>query len=239
MLRNKKSFVGQKITDSWEEIALAIKDGTYAEKYAVGDYKPMKLTTGETVNMQIVAFDADEKASGSKAAISWLSVDLLKETRVMNSTFSNVGGWEASELRAWLQSDVYSALPDAVKDNIVAVNKTYYDYASQETLVCEDTLWIPSVREIGRAEEHEWCKVCLERYKGECYNYEVSGVSYTYCANSGVRMKRRRGKAECWWLRSAVSSNDDDFRIVNSDGKYGGYDDYACYSYGVALGFCM
>lgn len=53
------------ITDSWEDILASEQDGTYATKYNIGDFKPLDLGSEGVVDMQIVAFDADELADGS------------------------------------------------------------------------------------------------------------------------------------------------------------------------------
>ena len=78
------------IADSWVEIIMACADGTYADKYSVGDTKILDLDT-ESVCMQIAAFDADDKADGSgKAPISWISKQLLADShRISPSLITN------------------------------------------------------------------------------------------------------------------------------------------------------
>lgn len=70
------------ITDTWTEILAAEEDGTYLEKYNIGDTKYEKL--GDTfVNFEIVAFDKDDLADGSgKAHITWLAKHFLYSTRI-------------------------------------------------------------------------------------------------------------------------------------------------------------
>ena len=121
-------------------------------------------------------------------------------------------------------SNIYTDLPSEVQSAIVPVNKTYYDYNSGApvTQTCEDTVWIPSYREM---------------FGGT--SYETSGSSYTsYFTNKASRVKHYSGSAIGWCLRSSHSSynNNDRFCYVGYDGR----DDYT-YSYtafGVALGFC-
>lgn len=73
------------ITDSWEEIIASTKDGTYKDRYSIGDTKTIDLGTEGKVNMQIVAFDADDLADGTgKAPITWISEQLLATNRRMN-----------------------------------------------------------------------------------------------------------------------------------------------------------
>jgi hypothetical protein len=110
----------------------------------------MTLTTGEVVPMQIVAFDTDIKVDGTKSAISWLSVDTLNQKHLMTAYGgTNANGWIACELRSWLYDNIYTTIPQEIKSSIVTVKKSYYDYTTQSTLVCEDSIWIPSVREVS------------------------------------------------------------------------------------------
>ena len=53
------------IQDSWETIIASTQNGKYRDWYQIGDMKPLDLGTEGIVNMQIVAFDADELADGT------------------------------------------------------------------------------------------------------------------------------------------------------------------------------
>ena len=213
------------ITDTWEQIQQAIEEGVYATRYATGNYKSITIDGYGDVVMEIVAFNADTKADGSTAAISWVSRGIIT-THVMNSTSTNANGWEASEMRSWLQSEVYNALPADVKAAIVSVNKTYYDKTTGETKTCTDKVWIPSAGEIfGNSNDTDGC--------------EASGADYTaYFNSTSARIKyNSSGTAAIWWLRSANSHGSNAFRSVNGSGTI--RNNIANTTYGVVLGFCM
>lgn len=211
---------------TWEEIKAIGDAGKASEYFKLGDTKTLTMTDGTTAVMEIVAFDADEKADGSgKAAITWLSKDLIAK-RVMNSSDTNANGWAASKMRTWLQSNIYTALPSEVKSSIVTVNKTYYDYTTQSTLTCEDTVWIPSHREVfGNSVNNA--------------SLETSGADYTsYFTDNASRIKYYSGDDIYWWLRSATSTGGKRFEIVHYTGASS--NNLASQtSTGVALGFCM
>lgn len=225
--------ITREITDSWEQIQTAISSGVYSTRYAVGDTKTMTLTDGTEVDMQIVAFDADNKADGSgKAAISWVSKDLVAKHLMKNKVNgyqNNEGGWAASDMRTWLQNEFYATLPAEVIDGIVEVEKTYYDSRKSSTLTCNDTIWIPSMNEVYGV------------------NSFTSGVSTYYCENSGAdytgffngddaRIKNYDGTPWSWWART--SRGESYFLGVNSNGTpLLGMK--ASNETGVALGFCM
>ena len=216
------------INDSWEEIQAHIEAGDYATRYSLGDTKTITLTDGATVVMEIVAFNADTKADGTTSAITWMSKRAVT-LHQMNSTETNAGGWEASEMRAWLQNDFYDTLPSDVKGVIESVNKTYYDYATSSTKVCVDSIWIPSYREVVGHRTHEDAGVDYTAYFSDADDrikttYDGCGLSY-------------------WWLRSSRITKDYTFAVICPDGNCytdpGDDDGQANVLFGVVFGFCM
>ena len=208
----------------WGAVANAIANGTYKDVYKIGDTVPLHLGTYGEVNMEIVAFDADDKADGSgKAPITWISKDLVTRHK-LNSTDTNAGGWLGCELRSWMRSDLYNSIPEAIRNSIVEVNKTYADFVSTnttETKTCVDNIWIPSDLEVT----------------GVVSNFETSGCNYaTHFNNVGLAKYVEKIYSESWWLRSSAEKNNVWMRSV---AKQGGID-YAhpTGNFGVVLGFC-
>lgn len=225
------------ITDSWDDILANITNGTYATKYKIGNYKPLDLGTEGTVNMQIVAFDTDDKADSSgKAPITFIGEKLLATSKRMNPALSpssapyttgtgSIGGWENTEMRSYLINTVKPLIPSSVRSRIVAVKKTSRGFDTAGTATADmstsDEVWIPSNREI---------------YGGT--SYETQGPVYSGVFNSAARrqkMKVNGSSAAGWWLRSA--NNTHSFRYVYSSGD--GYGNDAGGAAGVALGFCL
>lgn len=211
------------ITDSWDTIIANIDNGTYKTKYKIGNYKPIDLgeTYGTAINMQIVAMDADELASGGTAPLTFLAKELLLQTSKMNTTKTNANGYPATNvMKPLLDNTIYPLLPNNIKERIQRVNKTYYDYTTTSTLTSVEKLWIPSAREM---------------FGGT--SYESSGPDYTALFTDATsRIKKRSGSAQYYWLRSALSSGAFDFCSVGSSGGVSG--GYASFAYGVCLGFC-
>lgn len=207
------------IADDWATILANIDNGTYKTKYKIGNYKPLDLGTEGTINMQIVAFDADDKADGSgKAKVTVIAKDLLNTKHTMNTTATTEGGWAASAMRSYLATDIAPKIPSAVSSRIVQVNKTYKDYTNGEQ-TSVDSLWIPS--------EHET--------NNGATGYETTGPAYSVFTDNASRIKTINGTAGIWWLRSA--SNATSFRRVVNNGYRSSYS--ADNSFGVALGFSL
>ena len=212
------------ISDSWEEIIAAGEDGTYIDKYQIGDTKELDLGEEGVIEMELVAFDADELADGSgKAHMTWIAKNLLNTEHVMNEKATNFGGWPASDMRAWLQDSILPMIPDTVRSNIKEVKKYSYSYSDEGTISSSDKIWIPSSREVF----------------GENNSNEDSGPEYlTAFSDAASRIKRRAGEPCWWWLRSATNFYDDDIDFVYIDGS-DWYNIFASYVNGVAVGFCL
>ena len=215
------------ITDSWDTI---INNIDYSTKYKIGNYKPLDLGTEGTVNMQIVAMDADDKADGTgKAKITWISKDLLATTHRMNPVkvantegTGTLGGWEKSEMRTYLKETIKPLIPETVRNAIVPVTKVSNAYqASDETAFQQttvDDVWIPGHREVFNST-----------------NYDKTGAVYSdKFKDASSRIKKHNGSASYWWLRSAFYTSN--FRSVYSSGD--DYSNNASNTIGVALGFC-
>lgn len=212
------------ITDSWDTIIASIDAGTYKTKYKIGNYKPLDLGTEGTVNMQIVAMDEDDLASGGKAPLTFIAKELLTTTHTMNSTNTTEGGYEASAMRTYLNGTILPLIPSNVAARLQSVNKIQSIYESGAIVANGQTtvekLWIPSEYEINSASTVS----------------ESSGVDYSKIYKDRTsRIKNINGTATNWWLRSAPSPTY--FKSVT----YEGYTPYAnpTENRGIALGFCL
>ena len=219
------------ILDSWEEIEEAVKNGTYMQKYTVGSFFPVDLGGEGIIYMQIAAFNADTLAKdGGKAAITFIAKAPLKTRLRMNPELyrsasrkyttgtGGIGGWGKSELRTYLQDDIFNLFPVKIRRFIKPVKKYSFSYdisgrevRNSET---EDSIWIPSVQEVygGVLEES------LSEYYPGIFDSD-----------------KDRCKGFTWWLRSADSSSM--FSTVNPDGTPGfsGVSNY----WPVIIGFCI
>lgn len=204
------------ITDDWSTI---FSNPNYATDYAIGDTKSITIN-GEPHLMQIVGFDTDDKTSGGKAKISWLMKDQLTTSHRMNASSTNADGWPATEMRTWLRDTILPTIDSSIRNHIVDVNKTYYDYTDRTTETSSDNIWLASAREI---------------FGGT--SYESSGPDYTTLfADATSRIKKRSGTAQYWWLRSAHSGYAIFFQTVGNGGDVKISD--ADNAGGVCVGFC-
>lgn len=209
---------------TWDAVFANIDSGTYASVYKVGDTIPLDLGSEGVVNMQIVDFDVDNKADGSgKAPITWISKELLNTSHRWNPDLvtlddgtyqegtGSIGGWEKSELRAYMQNTIKPLIPEDVRNRIVTVTKTHPAYntsAREFTQTTEDSVWIPSNNE------------CKYSNKYEYFDDENNLNKYKVTGSSTVN----------WWSRSANSQS--------SIKIFSGGNMYPYGAFGIALCFC-
>lgn len=208
-------YDGDTITDTWEEIFEAEEDGTYSTKYAIGDTKILNICM-ICVPMQIAAFDADTLSDNTGTAkITWISKGSINFHDLGSSTANN---WENSTMRQYLRSFIYPRIDSTVRNNIKEVHKTYYANGNQ--YATDDTVWIPSMREV-------------------CGSQESSGPIYNSLFSSNSARIKKAGPCSsagntAWWTRTFYSaSNGTYIKTTGSNGNQS-----ATGANLVVLGFC-
>jgi hypothetical protein len=218
---------------TWESVSAAIADGTYKDIFSIGDIIEIRLNGFQgtlpylqypMIYMEIVAFDTDVKEDGTIAPITWVAKYTHGVSKI-NSGYTNANGWEACELRASLQSELYPLLPADLRNIISPVSKTYTDPTSGTTKTCVDTIWLPSMTElfgVGAV--------------GDC---ETSGVNYAHFSTAESRKKGYAGSSvtpEVWLTRTASKNGNPLWRGVS---KTGGVTTVSADANNhVAIGFC-
>ena len=183
--------------------------------------------------MQIAAFDTDDLADGTgKAPITFIGKELLNTSKRMNPSYVKnedgtyqegtgaIGGWEKSEMRAYLKSDIKPLIPELVINRVAKVinEQNSYDvtgkYISQTT---QDELWIVDSRSIVGANN---------KYK-VVYFDNASRVKHKAGSNTAIR----------WWNRNAPHMSR--FSSVSETGDTRDYVPNNNESMGICLGFCL
>jgi hypothetical protein len=122
---------GTEISDSWERIIASTQDGTYATKYQIGQYKPITLSNGNTLNMIIVDMYKDKLASeNGNAAITFYSDapfngddDTDMGPMKFHNTRQGYITWENCDIRQYFNSELKEMIPSTVRNAIKQVGK--------------------------------------------------------------------------------------------------------------------
>lgn len=254
ILRRRRALMassGGNAHGTWEDLFRAIDAGTYATEYSTGEKIPLDLGAQGTINMEIVKFNADTDENGHTVPVSMIGVELLTTSKRYNPALSNdtegtgnIGGWEKSELRSYLQNTVYPLIPSAVRARIKSVKKYTQGHTDASTndknMVTYDSVWSPSFREIiGQANNTQ------RESSGVVYYPYIDNNTSTPAGSVNAQTWRTKKKwngssAIQWWIRTCDSGTATQALAPNNLGSFtGGYVKYVQNSYGVCVGFCI
>lgn len=211
--------------NTWAQIAAASEAGVAASTWSVGDTKNITVG-GETLTVEIVGFNHDDLASGGKAGITFGLKNLMANTRQMNSSNTNAGGFTGSDMYDWLQGTLLNSLPSDLRAVLKSVNKKT-SAGSQSSTINTNAMKIFLFSEI-------------EIFGSVTYSKSGEGSQYSRFATASSRIKylsNGSGSADSWWERSPYGNYSGYFCYVNS---YGGANaSSASNSWGVCFGFCV
>lgn len=245
------------------EIAAAPDDGAALEAakryHLVGDAglldgsqrKVVELADGTVTSVVVAGFRHDDKAGGGKAGITFMFADAVVQRAMNNNVgfdelsesdaFDAVGGWNASEMRAWLNGDFVDSLPSDLRASMLDVAKSSIAVPELQVAVVDDNdmaifsdeslitggvdkLWLPAVAEVGdpsedagaAEEQGEWAPVL--KAEGKRYQLFVDAEQAGVLKDARVRsLAGGEGAPACgWWLRSVEYST---FCNVEEDGS--------------------
>ena len=173
------------------------------------------------------------KLTGSNdfAPCVWHMSGVLSQSKSMNSSASNVGGWKLCAMKTWLNETVYTKLPKWWKKIIkqVEVLSTAGNKTATIT-VSDDYLFLLSAAEVGFGTDAP-------------YGDEVDSGAYNKAmpifTGSNARIRKTAngtGSAQTWWLRSADYSSTSNYRNVTNNGI--AISTSAASGAYVAFGFC-
>lgn len=214
----------REIKSTWEEIATAVDEGTYKDQLQIGDYKTLNLgDTYGTVEMEIVAFDADDLTNGSgKGPITWISKKCLKGTyewRWNNADYST-GGFKFSNIRTIVEDSITQVVGEDPLPYIKAVNKTSRLGGHDDGMTVSESyvVWVPSAREV----------------------YGWDSNSSDYIESSGpIYSEKFKDKESCiksdWWLRTAYYG--DPFSAILIDRSGNCYEEEISETHYIPIGF--
>ena len=212
-------------TDSWNTIVNAVKTGN-ASVYNVGDTKTVDMGTLGIHTLRIANKSTPSECSTtgfSQTACGYVLefADIIT-TNVMNSTNTNVGGWPASAMRTYVNTDIYNALPTELKNGIIDITVVsgHGSTAGEANFTSTDKLYLLSTHEVWEDVDGNTSSG-IDRYDTAYANTRqldyYKGLNVTTSSYSGA-IKQNNGSNAWWWLRSAYSNYTYDFYDVLSNG---------------------
>ena len=180
---------------SWRAIAHDLRHGNENPALKSGSVLYDQLSNGWTVGFQVCR-DANRK-------VFFIAKELLPSEHQMNDRDTNEGGWRDSEMRRYLNEDIFPMLSDDLRSVITPTRIVQVlDGTRIET---EDMLFIPSRTQLfGRGDYSE-------------AEPDDTVLDVFSCRMDSV--KSRNGSPAWYWLRSPHLGGTTNFMSVNSIGS--------------------
>ncbi len=240
----KKSFNGKigieeyKLTafreDDWSTIVANVKAGN-TDKYNIGDIREIDLGTYGIHTVRVANKSTPDECSTegfSQSACGFvLEFTNILSNRAMNTINTNNGGWPASAMYTYLNTDLYNEFPTNLKSSIIdTVVVSGYGYSDSVNFTSIDKLYLLAPKEIYSDWSSQYdSAIDLTRQLDYYYNINILTNSYSNA------IKKLGTTASQWWLRSATTGNYFAFFCINSKGGSTLYDAFS--TYGVSPAF--
>ena len=208
--------------NTWEQIIAACQKKIIPTTWKVGDQKAMTIG-GTDYLIDIIGINHDTYSAGGTAPLTFQLHDCYADTKAMNISDTNSGGWTSCAMRSTHLPAILALMPTEVQNGIREVNKlTSAGNQSSTINTTADKLFLLSEVEIFGS--------TTQSAAGE-------GTQYDYYKAGNSKVKKHNGSAADWWERSPYAKGSTRFCMVLSNG-YAGRDS-ASFAYGVAFGFCF
>ena len=178
---------------------------------------------GTDYQIDIIGKNHDTYAAGGTAPLTFQMHDCYADTKQMNSSSTNSGGWTSCAMRSTHLPAILALMPSEVQAGIKEVNKlTSAGSKSSAINTTADKLFLLSEIEI---------------FGSLTYSKSGEGSQYAYYSAGNSKVKNFSGSANAWWERSPHGSSSTAFCRVSSNGTSGS--NIASSSRCVAFGFCF
>ena len=217
------SFLKDNFADNdWSDIIAACHSGSVPSTWVVGNSKTMTIN-GASYQVDIIGKNHDTYTAGGKAPLTFQLHDCYADTKAMNGSNTNSGGWKNSAMRTTHLPAILALMPTEVQNGIREVNKlTSAGNKSSTINTTADKLFLLSEVEI---------------FGSPSWSVAGEGTQYDYYKAGNSKIKKRNGSAAAWWDRSPYGGNSTYFCLVFSGGNTN--ISPASYSEAVAFGFCF
>ena len=203
-------------TASWDTIITAVQNGT-TNGIEVGDTKTVDMGALGTHTLRVA--NNSTPAACATTGFSETACGFVLEfadvitTHNMNDTATNVGGWPATSMRNYINSDIYNALPSALKSAIIDTTVVSgHGYDDSTNFTSTDKLYLLSPMEV-------WGNNGFSVYDSA----RDLSRQLDYYNNLGIDDTNYSGAIKfdsSWWLRTAPSNSNGHFALVSSNGDY-------------------
>ena len=222
--------------DDWDTIASVAKsctDNPDSCPYSIGNEKEVDLGTYGKHKVRIANLSTPDECKQNNFSQSACGFVLefadIITTHNMNpsgdyngKTYQygwNKDGWPKSQMKAFIDSDIYNSLPNELK-SVIIDTKTVSGHGSEDTdnFTSTDKLYLLAPKEIYSNWSYQYDSAKDSTRQLDYYNSkDVTTSSYA----SAIK-NNSAGYASWWWLRSARSNYSSTFYFVGTNGDWDG-----------------
>ena len=208
--------------NTWAQIIDACHKNQVPDTWVVGSQKAMTIN-GASYPIDIIGKNHDTYTAGGKAPLTFQLHDCYADSKKMNSSNTNSGGWTSCAMRSTHLPAILALMPTEVQNGIREVNKLTSAGSQSATInTTSDKLFLLSEIEI---------------FGNVSYSKSGEGTQYDYYKAGNSKVKNYNGSSRYWWERSPSSNLSAFFCYVD---LYGNADcDNASKPYCVAFAFCF
>ena len=189
---------------TWKAIASFCESGKAADLLAVGDVISITLKNDEKIRIVVAGINTYKPNE-----VVFTFKDILSKEAPMNKENTKAGGYDASNMAKYLDTEVFALLPDDLQ-KVIKERRGH-------------KLWLHSRWEIFGSDGYCICP--------------TDDVHLPYYKKTENRIKPRDGELDWWWLASPCEAKAALFCYVSASGNARRWG--ASYSSGVAPGFCI
>lgn len=185
----------------------------------IGDEITVTLNTKEVMTYRIAAINHDQPHQ-----LIFEPRYAMETGRQMNTSNTNVGGWNACVMREWLNGVFYQSLPDDLKE-VIADRTFKTSIGNQGSALQEatDKIWLPKEWEVFGTTTY----AAPTEHTTDTAQFPIYAV-----ASNRVKTYGKSGGSAGWWLSSPNAGGTTSFCLVDASGTAGS--GAASYANGVA-----
>ena len=217
--------------DSWKVIASNAKsctDNPDSCPYSVGNEKEVDLgTTYGKHKVRIANLKSPTKEGCGTNGFSQSACGFVVEftdiitTHVMNPTSTNKGGWLNSQMKTFINNDIYNSLPQELK-SVIITTETVSGRGIEDTVeyfTSPDKLYLLSTAEVWENAPSDTFNFDSASHSTRQLDYYKSKCVTTSNCEAATK-KDSSGSISWWWLRSAISNSNYTFYVVGFNGEW-------------------
>ena len=138
-------------------------------------------------------------------------------THKMNDTVTNKGGWPGSQMKTFIDNDIYNSLPQELK-SVIITTETVSGHGGEDTnnFTSTDKLYLLSTAEVWAQGTSNLINYDSARDKTRQLDYYTGVTTDAH----DITIKKYQGEVTKWWLRSATSNHNDFFFDVDTTGDW-------------------